>query len=80
MILVDTPLWVAVLRDASHRPALEAALAGADAVLTRFTQMELLQGARDEAEWDLLSRYLESQDYVETSPETWEAAVRIQFD
>lgn len=80
MILVDTSVWVKVLRDDVHRAALEAALAGGDPALTRFTQLELLQGTRDEAEWDLLARYLEVQDYLELGEESWGAAGRIHFD
>ena len=49
-------------------------------VLTRFNQLELLQGARDEREWDLLVSYLEDQDYLEARTETWRDAARIYFD
>ena len=82
MILVDTSVWIEVLRDRTGRPrqALEAALDGDDVVLTRFQQLELLQGARDEGEWSLLQDYLDAQDYLENSPESWAAAARIFFD
>jgi predicted nucleic acid-binding protein len=55
-------------------------LKGRSVVLTRFNQLELLQGCRNDAEWLLLSRYLEGQHYVETTAETWQAAARIYFD
>ena len=82
MILVDTSVWVEVLRDRSGkaRRELESALAGDDTVLTRFQQVELLQGARDEREWTLLQDYLDVQDYLEGSPESWSAAARIFYD
>ncbi len=82
MILVDTSIWVDVFRDESQarRKALLAALAGEEVALTRFTQIELLQGCRDEKEWQLLKAYLDCQDYVEASATTWEDAARIYFD
>ncbi len=48
--------------------------------LTRFTQMELLQGARDEKEWLRLSDYLADQDYLEMDDEGWTDADRLYFD
>ena len=82
MILVDTSVWVEVLRDRSGkaRRELESALAGDDTVLTRFQQVELLQGARDEREWTLLQDYLDVHDNLEGSPESWSAAARIFYD
>jgi predicted nucleic acid-binding protein len=82
MILVDTSIWVEVLRDRSGRPreALEAALDGDEPALTRFHQLELLQGARDEREWGLLREYLDLQSYLECGPESWPAAARIFFE
>ncbi len=82
MILVDTSVWIEIFRDGSGRKRQEflALLDGDDAVLSRFTQMELLQGCRDESEWELLSSYLADQDYLELSTEGWEEAARIYFD
>jgi predicted nucleic acid-binding protein len=82
MILVDTSVWVEVLRDRSGRAriSLDRALDGDDAVLTRFHQLELLQGARDEREWSLLADYLAAQDYLEAEGDSWSAAARIYFD
>ena len=80
IILVDTSVWVAVLGDASRRAALESALAGAAPLLSRFTQLELLAGCRDERQWDVLQPYLEAQDYVELGAESWVEATRIFFD
>jgi predicted nucleic acid-binding protein len=82
VILVDTSVWVEVLRDRSGtvRSALETALDGDEPVLTRFHQLELLQGARDDREWSLLRDYLDVQDYLECSVESWTGAARIYFD
>ena len=82
MILVDTSIWIEVLRDRTGAPrvALDAALDSDEAVLSRFHQLELLQGARDEREWSLLHEYLDAQEYLEGSPSSWAEAARIFFD
>ena len=80
MLIVDTSVWVEVLRDAAKRMVLEGAVGSGDIALTRFTQLELLQGGRDEREWRLLAEHLEGQDYVEMTPRTWPEAARIYFD
>jgi predicted nucleic acid-binding protein len=69
-----------VLRNAKGRAALEAALAGAAPVLSRFTQLELLACCRDERQGDVLHTYLEAQDYVELEPQSWVEAARLYFE
>ncbi len=49
-------------------------------MLSRFTQLELLQGCRSEPQWEALSDYLEVQDYIEMAPETWSDAARLFFE
>jgi len=80
--VVDTSVWVDVLRDGSgaRRSRLEAELDPEDVLLTPFSQLELLQGCRDEREWALLEAYLEDQEYLEPRRETWARAARILFD
>ena len=53
MVIVDTSVWVEVFRDASgsRREALLEAPGDEEAALTRFHQLEMLQGCRDEKEW-----------------------------
>lgn len=80
MILVDTSVWVEVLRDAGKLPALRRVLGDDGVVLSRFTQLELLCGCRDEAEWDQLSLYLREQVYVDPGEDTWMFAARTYFD
>ncbi|HEX3531352.1 MAG TPA: PIN domain-containing protein [Thermoanaerobaculia bacterium] len=82
MILVDTSVWIDVFRDASggRKKSLNAALQDDEVILSRFYQLELLQGCRDETEWRLLKSYLSTQDYVEASSATWEQAARIYFE
>jgi len=82
VVVVDTSVWIDVFRDRTgKRKRRLVELLGADElVLTRFTQLELLQGCRDEREWSLLSGYLDTQDYLEVSPESWRAAARLYFE
>lgn len=82
MVLVDTSVWVEVLRDTTRRKrmALANALGDEEVVLSRFHQLELLQGCRGETEWALMQRYLDAQDYLELSDESWSRAARIYFD
>jgi len=80
--IVDTSVWIDVLRDGSmkHRRQLESIVDPDDVLLTPFTELELLQGCRDEQEWALLTLYLETQEYVEPSRSIWVDAARIFFD
>jgi hypothetical protein len=82
MLLIDTSIWISVFRDRSGqvRQQLESLIANRQVLLTRFTQLELLQGTLNEQEWTLLSSYLETQDYVELTSQSWQAAARIYYD
>lgn len=82
MILVDTSVWVALLRDRKGDlvASFRRRTVGEVCVLCRFTQMELLQGARDEREWNRLDEYLASQYYLECTEGTWREAARIFFE
>jgi predicted nucleic acid-binding protein len=82
MILVDTSVWIEILK-AQKRGAREAFLkiiADEPYGLCRFTQLELLQGAKDEREWRLLDEYLAGQYYFEVKEDTWRKAARIYFE
>ena len=82
MLLIDTSAWISMFRDRSGqvRQQLETLIANREVLLTRFTQLELLQGSLNEQEWALLSTYLETQDYVELTPSSWQEAARIYYD
>jgi len=82
MFLIDTSVWIAVFRDKTGtvRQSLSEIIQDQPIFLSRFTQMELLQGCRDEREWRLLETYLQDQDYIEPNPNTWVAAARIYYD
>jgi len=90
MLLIDTSVWISIFRDPSGRvrQQLETLIADSrrdrfanrEVLLTRFTQLELLQGSLNEQEWIILSTYLETQDYVELASSSWQAAARIFYD
>jgi len=82
MFLIDTSVWINVFRDRTGtvRQSLEAIINNENIFLSQFTQMELLQGCRNEREWTLLETYLQDQDYIEPTPNTWVAAARIYYD
>lgn len=80
MVIVDTSVWVEVLRHVDKRGRFEAALGPDDPYLTRFTQMELLMGAGREDQWRRLERYLDGQLYAETDHDTWRLAARTYFE
>ena len=82
MILVDTSVWVEVMKDKSGEvvQAFKARVSDDICALTRFTQLELLQGAKNEAEWRKLDEYLAAQYYLEASESTWRDAARIYFE
>jgi predicted nucleic acid-binding protein len=82
MLLIDTSVWVSVFRDPSGqaRQQLETLTANREVLLTRFTQLELLQSSVNEQERTLLSTYLETQNYVELSPPSWQEAAQIYYE
>ncbi|MBE9059914.1 hypothetical protein [cf. Phormidesmis sp. LEGE 11477] len=59
MLLIDTSVWISIFRDRSGqvRQQIETLIADREVLLTRFTQLELLQGSLNEQEWGLLSTY-----------------------
>lgn len=83
MILIDTSIWINVLskkQSANYANTLQELISGRDIALTRFQQLELLQGCKSEKEWLRLSEYLEGQNYLETKSSTWKSAARIFYE
>ncbi len=82
MVLIDTSVWINLLRDQSGSVVndVKSIVGEEDIVLTRFNQIELLQGASNEQEWRLLSSYLDGQDYLEADADTWLKAARIYYE
>lgn len=82
MILIDTSVWIEVLRDKSGRivNVFRERVGEEIIAFSRFTQLELLQGAKNEREWQQLDSYLSTQYYFETTDDTWRNAARIYFE
>jgi len=82
MILVDTSVWISVLRDRSGEiaAAFRKRIGSDLIVLSRFNELELLQGAKDLREWKMLEDYLATQIYLEAAADTWRESARIYFD
>jgi predicted nucleic acid-binding protein len=82
MLMIDTSVWINVLRDRTGQAsaALAAFIGEQDYALSRFTQLELLQGTRNEQEWSLLQDYLSGQTYLEFPIDAWVEAARIYYD
>ena len=82
MILVDTSVWVEIMRDKAGNvvSAFQEKTRDHLLCLSRFNQLELLQGALNEKEWGLLEDYLSTQYYLETTTKTWREAARIYFE
>jgi hypothetical protein len=79
MLLVNTFVWVSLFRNRSGQvhQQLETLISNREVLLTRFTQLELLQGSLNEQEWDLLSTYLEPQNYIKLTVQSWQATARV---
>jgi predicted nucleic acid-binding protein len=82
MILVDTSIWVAMFRDKSGQlqKAFRDRISSDIYVLSRFNQLELLQGAKDRKEWMIINDYLSTQVYLEISENGWREAAKIYID
>ena len=82
MILVDTSVWIEIFMDKTGHTekAFRERIGPENYVLSRFNQLELLQGARSQKEWELLEDYLATQYYLEASDNTWREAARVYFE
>jgi predicted nucleic acid-binding protein len=82
MILVDTSVWIEVLKDKTGGTvsAFRDRIGTEPIVFSRFIQLELLQGANTELEWNRLDEYLATQHYLEATENTWRNAARVYFD
>ncbi len=82
MIIVDTSVWIDVLKDKSGLivERFKSIVGSNEILFCRFVQLELLQGAKDELEWKRLDDYLETQYFLEAGEKTWRQAAFIYFD
>jgi Predicted nucleic acid-binding protein, contains PIN domain len=82
MMLIDTSILVQLFRDRSGkaRLAYRKLVANREYVLSRLTQLELMQGCKSPEEWEELDDYLGNQAYVELKGQMWPDAARMYFD
>ena len=83
MLLIDTSVWINVLRDKSGhaKSKLEIAIDNRPYYLPIFTQMELLQACKNEAEWQKLNLYLAVQKYIIPDySKIWLNTARLYFE
>ena len=82
MILVDTSVWIEIFKDKNGNivKAFQKTIGTDNYVMSRFNQLELLQGAKDQNEWEILEDYLSTQYFLEASQYTWPEAARIYFE
>lgn len=83
MLLIDTSVWICVLRDKTKtkKAQLTEIIAARKYYLPIFTRMELLQGCKNEIEWVKLSSTLSTQNYKEPDYKTiWDNTARLYFE
>ena len=78
MTIVDTSLIIPLFgRDGSaYTRRMANELADLDIHLTSITQLEILLGARDEAEWRKIETFLTTQEIISPAPIIWQLAAR----
>lgn len=82
MILIETSVLVDAIRDTGGsigRTIVEFA-ADREIVISSFTELELLVGARNDGEWQVLESYVATRRILQPNQSTWNAAARIHFD
>lgn len=85
MVLVDTSVLIAFLKgQANEKTELFKSVLSRDIPfgISSYTYQEVLQGAKNDTEFDILKEYLATQQiyYLEPEASTFEKAARIYFD
>lgn len=82
MILIDTSILVDVLRGGNIENAerLLMLVGTEEMAFARFTELEVLMGARDKRDWDSIRAFFKKRVLLDPQPETWSKASRIYFD
>jgi predicted nucleic acid-binding protein len=79
--LVDSSVWIVLLRAPRGHPQLadrvDALLAAGTAATAGIIRLEVLRGARGEAELDRLDQLFRGLHYLPTDDVTWDAAARL---
>ncbi len=85
MILVDTSVIINYLKGQAGNKVLlleDILQRNIPFGISAFTYQEVLQGARDEQEWETLKSYLSTQTvyYINPAPVEYEKSARLYFD
>lgn len=82
MIIADADVWVDYLNgvQTAITDELDRLIVGGRIALTGIVMMEMVRGARNDRERDLLDQRLERAVFIDTSREAWEEAGRIAQD
>jgi predicted nucleic acid-binding protein len=78
-ILVDSSIWIAVLRhpDEDLSPRITELVANGGATITGMIRLEVLRGARTEQTFARLVSMFEAFDEISPTASTWEEAARL---
>ncbi|MBI4216080.1 MAG: PIN domain-containing protein [Chloroflexi bacterium] len=81
MVLIDTSVWIQAFRydDSAERREVDSLLARREAVLAGAVLAEVLQGARNQQEFQRLRDRLTALPYLEETQETWVRAGRLSY-
>ncbi len=81
-IVVDTSLWIDMLRDPSGNVAafIDAEARGGAVIMLPPIRLELLQGCKGEAEWNSMVARVEAFELVAMAETIWDEAARLYFD
>ena len=81
-ILIDSSVWINIFLDKTGAIArtVRSIVRNDEVALTRFNQLELLQGSSNARDWTLISDYLDGQDNLDANPNTWRKAASIFFE
>ena len=73
MVVADTSVWIAYLRDPDSDPgrAMDALLSKREVLMVGMVLTEVLRGARRQREFDALRDRLTAIQFLDTDQETW---------
>lgn len=83
MILVDTSVIVGRLAQRPYgglRSKLVELAGAREIVFPRFSELEVLVGAKSDAEWRQISNFFARFRLLDPTPSTWREAARIYFE
>jgi predicted nucleic acid-binding protein len=83
LFLVDTSIWLEVLPPGRNnqkiQERIDGLLSGDLVAITGMVRLELLGGARSQAEWERLNEFLSALHQLPITEEHWQEAARIGF-